>query len=122
MAITKEERSEEIGGMGRDIHSSAGSRVMLRGRKYLRESLERAVVPVRWWWQRSRQSQGPIGTLAEGHHRTKSGVGGGGFPNHMFRGWGHLCVLIRLVSNTCQTIHNSLAGVEMSLCGDCVNK
>ena len=41
----------------RDIrHSSAGSRVMLRERKYLRGSLERVVVPVRWWWQRSRPS------------------------------------------------------------------
>ena len=28
-------------------------RMMLRERKYLRESLERAVVLIRWWWQRS---------------------------------------------------------------------
>ena len=40
----------------RDIHSSAGSRMMLRERKYLRVSMERVVVPVRWWWQRSRPS------------------------------------------------------------------
>ena len=47
------------GGNGRerrDIHSSAGSSMMLRERKYLMKSLERAVVSVRWWWQRSRPS------------------------------------------------------------------
>ena len=70
------------------------------------------MVPIRWWWQRSRiRAEGHLVHLAEGHRRTMSGEGGGDFPKHS-------CVLIQLLSTTCQTIHNSLAGVEISLCGD----
>ena len=73
------------GGKGRerrDIHSSAGSRVMLRGRKYLRESLERGWCPSGGGGSGPGQAEGHLVHLAEGHHRTRSGEGGGDFPKH----------------------------------------
>ena len=64
------------GGEGRgrrDIHSSAESRVMLRERKYLRESLERGWCSSGGGGRGPGRAEGHLVHLAEEHHRTRSG-------------------------------------------------
>ena len=88
---------------------------MLRKRKYLRESLERGRCSSGGGGSGPGRAEGHLVHLAEGHHRTMSGEGGWDFPKHS-------CVLIQLLSTTCQRINNSLSAAEMSLCSDSVNK
>ena len=59
---------------------------MLRGRKYLRESLERGWCPSGGGGSGPGRAEGHLVHMAEEHHRTRSG-GGGDFPKHS-------CVLI----------------------------
>ena len=92
------------GGEGRgrrDIHSSAESRVMLRERKYLRESLERGWCPSGGGGSGPGRAEGQLVHLAEEHHRTRSGgKRGGDFPKHS-------CVLIVSCAGSSQSLESS---------------